>query len=1301
MKISILAELESEINPVMTISIRLRKYIVIPLILSLTKFIFINAGTSPIPKVPVNLWNWDSTGNSDANESNSSSNQFQNEYQYHQIVSKPAISSDRYKSTSPSTIEPMAEHSTSEGGNTGQLDYSYQDNRGTINVPECKGRLKLNGTRGYITDGLGFYQVDTQCIWLIDSGRSNATIRIQLHQFSTECNYDYLYIFDGDSTYTPLIAALTGDMKDFGVALDPKHENWALITSNQTIYSNSSSMDATSFRSPSLTTTITESRPFEIKTTSGKAFVYFHSDTAQTMPGFYMTYSVDSCSLDCSNRGECDYTSLTCRCNSGYYGEGCQYLLCPNNCTYPHGTCDKDKSCICDSRYHGPDCSLRNDQQTWVDIVDQDLDIPSRAFHQSIVVENKMWVIGGKIQALSNTNMGIFRHKETSMVYNLDLTTRKWSKVILNGVTGIDHLAELSGHSVAAKGNKIFIYGGMAMNSTVLDTLSVLDTKTNSVTSLPNRKRSKNSEEEFVAPVAVVGHTANIIDSHMYIFLGYNPLYGYMNFVQRFNLADNSWSFVDKKGSSLVGYIGHSTTFDPTSRLVYLYGGHNVQKQSYLYSFDPYTEVWTFLQAGPSSRFFHSSIIMDRQLIILGGITFNTSYHNDQCFQQAHLTYDLTCSRPSYEYTEQINSSVSAFNCGRKCWQMVEDPEPGLMKRHGHSVVEHERNLILFGGFNGIMLSDLRFLNISSCEAYSEESECVRPKLALSCYWNAIDSKCENQPINMNPTTITSEPLSNCTKSDVKTLQSACGWRKTCTDCLNTNIGCVWCGFLSECQYNKCKSSTSEAVLDPNLCYKDEHVKTSIINMNFGHYSIKDGSVGHDLENEMECTRLDNCYLCHSRSHCSWQNQLAVCIYSPPSVISSPSSSLSPPTPDDLSDIYGNNPIASRPSVQRNATKFVERVDPFNRSFLAALTTSLLNSSPYHSCDSPCYIRRSCDECTRGKCIWCSTTDQCIDSAAYFAYHSVGQCMHYVAHSSRCHIATCADIETCDKCLTNPKCGWLNDISNSGKGRCIEGTSSGPFISTDTLIGDASNSSSTSIQPATLQSWFYSSCPICQCNGHSNCRSNSSICIQPCLDNTEGLHCDKCVPGYFGNPVNGGTCRPCRCNGHAQSCNRETGKCYCSTKGIIGHDCNKCDDQNHYIGDPSDPINGTCYYNLTTDYQYTFNMSKPEDHFYNDINFINVPLRKDSDVDFTIACSRLALVNITSGTSYKDRKVIQSGLECGSFRLRFGHDRHRLTETNYSFFVRVYKFQTPFILQIAFSQHRTLYLPQFFFTFSR
>lgn len=1264
-------------------------HIVIPSTLLLIIYVtFTYAGASSTPKNLVNLY----TNNPSDNVDGSNLNQFQNEYQYRQSASKPSTS-DRYKSSTPSASDPVFDQLTSD---LSPLDYSYQDNRAATNVPECRGRLKLNGTRGFITDGPGYYQTNLQCIWLIDGGRENATIRIQFHQFNTECNYDYLYIFDGDSIYSPLVAALSGDMKDFSQAFNAL--KFEAPTSNQINQQNSINVSAPFTNSPMIPTSPPESRPFELKTSSGKAFIYFHSDTAQTMTGFYMTYTVDSCSLDCSNRGECDYTTLSCKCNPGYYGEGCQYLSCPNNCTSPdNGACNMGKSCICNAGYHGLDCSLRFDSKTWTDPMNSDSNVPARAIHQAVVVDDFMWIIGGKVQSLSNTNMGIFRREKTPIVSSFNLETQRWSDVVLEGTTGVDHLADVSGHSAVAKGTKIFIYGGMAMNNTVLDSLTVLDTVTNTLVSLSFGKKGKSSEEEFGAPLAVVGHTANIIDSHMYVFLGYNPLYGYINFVQKFNLADNTWSFANKRGSSVSGCIGHSTTFDPSSGLVFLYGGHHEHRSNSLYSFDPQTEVWTLLQSGPSPRYYHSAVIIDRQLVILAGNSYNTSHQSDQCFQQTYLTYDITCSEQADQQAAN-NLTSNSFNCGKRCWQSIEDSQPGILKRHGHSIIRYHDKLVLFGGFNGVLMNDVRYFNISTCDMWNQESECVRPKISSNCFWNAFENKCQQQSYRSSNYTLNFDSeLSNhqCTKSDIKSLQQTCERRATCADCLNTRLGCVWCGLMSMCHYRKCDLSSRKLIADPNLCLKEELATRFGPNYDSSHQLTKDSTIGQDYDNQMDCKRLENCYLCLSTPHCSWQGDR--CYYLSPSYVSSPSSSLTPVPQEDFNEVYNNEATVAKSQLLPNSTRFLQRLDPINRSFLAAFTTSLLNSSPHHSCDIPCYLRRSCNECTTTKCIWCSTTEQCIDSSAYFAYHAMGQCMHYVAHMIKCPVASCDDIETCDKCLTNPKCGWLNDISNTGKGRCLEGTSAGPSFTSNALRIDVSNSTS---GQSMLPSWYYTNCPLCQCNGHSYCKPNSSVCVQSCQDNTDGPHCEKCVSGYFGDPINGGICIPCRCNGHAQSCNRETGKCYCSTKGIIGHNCNRCDDQNHYIGDPSSPINGTCYYNLTTDYQYTFNMSKPEDHFYSDINFINVPLRKDSDVDFTIACSRLALVNITSGTSYKNRKPIHTSLECGSFRLRFPHDRHILTETNYSFFVHVYKFQTPFILQIAFSQHRTLYLPQFFFTFS-
>lgn len=41
----------------------------------------------------------------------------------------------------------------------------------------------------------------------------------------------------------------------------------------------------------------------------------------------------------------------------------------------------------------------------------------------------------------------------------------------------------------------------------------------------------------------------------------------------------------------------------------------------------------------------------------------------------------------------------------------------------------------------------------------------------------------------------------------------------------------------------------------------------------------------------------------------------------------------------------------------------------------------------------------------------------------------------------------------------------------------------------------------------------------------------------------------------------------CQCNNQATSCDRETGDCYCFTKGVVEKNCSQCD--GNYVGDPA------------------------------------------------------------------------------------------------------------------------------------
>jgi hypothetical protein len=56
-----------------------------------------------------------------------------------------------------------------------------------------------------LADATGNYTVDTKCTWLIEAPSPNDRIRIHLKEFATECGWDHLYVFDGDSVNSILV----------------------------------------------------------------------------------------------------------------------------------------------------------------------------------------------------------------------------------------------------------------------------------------------------------------------------------------------------------------------------------------------------------------------------------------------------------------------------------------------------------------------------------------------------------------------------------------------------------------------------------------------------------------------------------------------------------------------------------------------------------------------------------------------------------------------------------------------------------------------------------------------------------------------------------------------------------------------------------------------------------------------------------------------------------------------------------------------------------------------------------------
>ncbi|XP_047293459.1 laminin subunit alpha-3 isoform X5 [Homo sapiens] len=101
-------------------------------------------------------------------------------------------------------------------------------------------------------------------------------------------------------------------------------------------------------------------------------------------------------------------------------------------------------------------------------------------------------------------------------------------------------------------------------------------------------------------------------------------------------------------------------------------------------------------------------------------------------------------------------------------------------------------------------------------------------------------------------------------------------------------------------------------------------------------------------------------------------------------------------------------------------------------------------------------------------------------------------------------------------------------------------------------------------------------CVPCNCNGHSNqCQDGSGICVN-CQHNTAGEHCERCQEGYYGNAVHG-SCRACPCphtNSFATGCVVNGGDVRCSCKaGYTGTQCERC--APGYFGNPQ-KFGGSC-----------------------------------------------------------------------------------------------------------------------------
>ncbi|CAG0906102.1 unnamed protein product, partial [Cyprideis torosa] len=249
--------------------------------------------------------------------------------------------------------------------------------------------------------------------------------------------------------------------------------------------------------------------------------------------------------------------------------------------------------------------------------------------------------------------------------------------------------------------------------------------------------------------------------------------------------------------------------------------------------------------------------------------------------------------------------------------------------------------------------------------------------------------------------------------------------------------------------------------------------------------TLWDAALPDDVKNELRlhCLSIHTCHLCQAQSHCRWLEERGAkssCQFQEPNASAAPSSS-------------GWGPV-----------KMVKEV----------------------SCRPACSSHRSCLNCTKSGCMWCFNARRCVESNAYIPSYPFGQCMGWTLRDSQCPVppspptappttspptgppspptgtaptATttpspapptsptepptanvtsttaptippdvdvsplCSPLATCEACQRNPACGWCDDGSGTGLGRCLEGN----------YLAPALGSNSTCFK----RLWFFSECP--------------------------------------------------------------------------------------------------------------------------------------------------------------------------------------------------------------------------------
>ncbi|XP_038062576.1 multiple epidermal growth factor-like domains protein 8 [Patiria miniata] len=577
----------------------------------------------------------------------------------------------------------------------------------------CSGlrRALLTDLEGTVTDGVGFYEENVHCEWLIEAPDPNMTITLTFKEFETECTYDFLTVYDGDSFTSTVLGTFSGNLV-----------------------------------------------PGPVQAKSGKMLIHLYSDTNYPLNGTTATYKIQNCSNACSGHGVCQ--NYQCACDSGYKGSSCEWRTCPYECgqSSSRGNCDflsPVQRCACSAGYVGEGCSLStNDNTGWGDtvLVSSGIDsiFKARTGHTAEYHEgtDSLWVFGG--YDLNGVLDDIVRY---------NFTSNQWERAVPATAT---RPTGRYAHSMVLYYDDLIVFGGILANGSLTNELWAFDITTRVWTLLPV------GSDLASMPPGLADHSGTIVNfSHLYVFGGRSQNTNFVDGIFKYDLILRSrWDVIRPLGGreADVRVRGHSAVYHMDSQSLVVFGGFRPsstrfsERSNEIYAFhvdERYWMKWSVDMSGaPMGRAFHSANIIGNYMVIYGG-----NVHRHYTRPEDHYP-------PTHErcYDERIE----LFHLGCHKWADFDTLAQGFQSpaetehlhrvtrgRFGHAAaVRDGSTLLVVGGYSGQVLHDLIAVKmpgtvavnsklggsiLDQCGMHSTKAICLSDP---NCGWCAASSNC-------------------------------------------------------------------------------------------------------------------------------------------------------------------------------------------------------------------------------------------------------------------------------------------------------------------------------------------------------------------------------------------------------------------------------------------------------------------------------------------------------------------------------------------------------------------------------